>query len=1146
MDGMSRIKGLIKKAQEFDSPALALTDHGVMYGIVDFYKKAKDANVKPIMGCEIYMSADDHKEKKRKDAFHLTVWARDLEGYQNLMKIVTLGQLEGFYYKPRIDMNILEKYGKGLMASSGCPASLINTKLRDGDYGGAKEITKDLVTILGKENFYIELQRHEFAEFAKNPEVPSRVQQELQEMARNQQKTEKDLLKLSREMGLPVIATNDVHYVDRDDAVAQDAIVCIQTGKLISDEDRMRYIDTPTYYMKTPDEMAAAFADLPEAIENTVKLAEKVDIEIKLGEWYFPKFEIPKDQTAGEVLRKMAYDGAEKLLGGVSDEARERLDYELKVIDDRGYSPYFLIYSDMTKYCRANGIYINTRGSAAGSLVSYCCGITTVDPLRYGLPFERFLNPFRPSPPDIDLDISDNRRDDLIGYLKVKYGEEKVAQICTFGTMQARGSVRDVGRVLGMPYSGPDRISKMIPPGKQGFPMTINRALEESSELKDAYNKEPETKELLDLARKIEGNARHVSVHAAAVVVGPEELTKFTPLQREPGGGDKIITQYEMHASEDVGMIKLDILGIRNLSIMADAIRIIKKLHGKEIDIYNVPIDDEKTFKMLARGETFGVFQLGSSGMTRYLMELQPERIEDIMQMVALYRPGPMSFIPEYIKRKHDPSLVTYADPRMEEFLKSSYGIIVYQDDVLFMAINLAGYNWGEADKFRKAIGKKIPEEMEAQHGKFVDGCVANGMKREMAEDLFSQIETFAAYGFNKGHAASYGMVSYWTAYLKANYPVEYMTALLTAESGNTDKLTEAISECERMGIKVLAPSVNESLNGFTIVRGEEKGKKTEAIRFGLGAIKNVGEAAVEVIVDARKEGPFKSFTDFCVRVDQRKANKRVLESLIKAGAMDEFGERAALIAAIDVVRGKANVVQKQSNEGQESLFGGAESNVMNSFEDKLPEVEPMDMKEKLKYEKELLGFFLSENPVRNFMKVVEPRVTHRINQLDPEYHVGQTVKVAGGIGSLRQVFTKKNNSAMAFGRLEDDTGGVDIVIFPKIYEETKDIWQLDKLVLIKGKVDLREDSINLIVDEVTQGDDLKEEMDVAGGVELMIPRGTSGEVMKKISQKLKNSPGDDRITVIVPNGHGPRRIVLPYGVNFDESLQKEIKTLLG
>ena len=807
--------------------------------------------------------------------------------------------------------------------------------------------------------------------------------------------------------------------------------------------------------------MKKEFSDLPGAISNTKKIADRCNIKIKLGEWYFPPVELPKGKTAAETLREKTLQGAKEKFSKITPEIKKRINYELEVIEKKGYSSYFLLFSQIVNFCDEVGISTNTRGSAAGCFVSYSCGITTVDPLRFHLPFERFLNPFRPSPPDIDIDVSDDRREEIFEYLREHYGHDRVAQICTFGTMKARMAVRDIGRVLGMAYSDVDRIAKLIPMGSQGFPMTINKALKATPELKEIYKKEKEVQELLDLSRKIEGNTRHVSVHACALVVSPDELVKFTPLQREPGGGERIITQYEHHACEDVGLIKLDILGIRNLSIMSNAIKIVKKLKDVDINIKEVPLDDEKTFKVLAHGETFGVFQLASSGMTRYLVELRPERIEDIMAMVALYRPGPMSFIPEYITRKHNPGLVKYFDPRMKEYLSASYGILTYQDDVLYTAINLAGYNWAEADKFRKAIGKKIPEEMEKQHSKFVEGCVDNGMKRNKAEELFSMIETFAAYGFNKAHAASYGMVAYWTAYIKAHYPVEYMTALMSAEATNTDKLIEAINECERLGIRVLPPDINESLTDFTIVdiskdQWLDKGRvknEGKAIRFGLNAIKNVGGAALESILEARQEGSFTSFSDFIRRVNLQKINKRVVESLIGTGALDRFGNRASLIAFLPQAREAAVKAQKDKASGQVSLFSTDKS---TDSADKLPNLEEMPLIDLLKAEKALLGVYITDHPAKNLSRFVQGRSCRQIDTITNDT-VTHKVTLAGIIGNVRLVNTKKNNSRMAFANLEDATGSLDLVIFPQIYSETKDIWESDKAVVIEGRVDNRD-----------------------------------------------------------------------------------------
>ena len=918
LDGLSNIKRLLNHIKENGMDSIAITDHGVMYGEIEFYKEAKKQEVKPILGMEGYITSGkltDRPARGDLHNYHLILLAKDNEGYQNLMKLSSIAHLEGFYYRPRFDRETLKKYSKGLICTSSCPLGEVGQAVINDEPDKAKKIIEWYSDVFGKD-YYLEIQRHEFSNWidkAENQEIRS----SLTEMAEKEAKWNEGVIKLSREEGIPLVATNDAHYIKPEDALAQDVLVCISTGKTINDTKRMRYIDAQTFYIRSPDEMSHLFSDVPDAIENTVKIADKCNVEITLGKWFFPKFPLPEGMTPNEQLKKLAREALVVKIPKPDKETKERLEHELEIICSKGYAPYFLIVRDLANWTNAQGIITNTRGSAAGSLVSYALGITTVNPLTYYLPFERFLNPFRPSPPDIDFDVADNRRDEIIGYITKTYGKERVAQVCTFGRMLSRAAVRDVARVLGYPYSTGDRIAKIIPPPKQGFPITIPKALEEVLDLRNLYDTDADTKKVLDLAIQIEGNARHVSVHAAGVVVAPSEITDFSPVQKEPSG-EKIITQYEMHACEDVGLIKFDILGIRNLSILGAAIDIVKKNKNILVDIHKIPLDDKKTFEMLAKGETMGVFQLASGGMTKYLTELKPTQIEDLMAMVALYRPGPISQIPEYIRRKHNTKLIKYLDPRMEKFLGKSYGLIVYQDDLLFCALDLAGYTWEEADKFRKAVGKKIPEEMAAQMEKFKKGIVTNGQTEEFAEKLWKLFEPFQSYGFNKAHAASYGMVAYQTAYMKANYSVEYMTALLTAESDDKDKVTAAINECVRMKIKVLPPDVNQSDVGFTIV-AEKESLSGNAIRFGLSAIKNVGEAAIGAILLARKDGKFLSFADFLSKVDGRKVNKKVLESLIKVGAMSAFGSRAALLASMDSIREK--VVKPKGDDSQQGLF---------------------------------------------------------------------------------------------------------------------------------------------------------------------------------------------------------------------------------
>lgn len=1152
LDGLSKISRLVAKTKEFGQTHLAITDHGAMYGAIEFYKKATKEEIKPIIGCEIYLAKNSRFDKEKQDANHLILLSENYEGYQNLMKIVTTGFMEGFYYKPRVDKEVLAKYSKGLICSTACPAGRVQRLLVEDNYEAAKKELQDYEQIFGSNNIFIELQRHHYDRYALSPSVPEDIKPKLLEMHENQIKGEKGLIKLSRELGIPLIATNDSHYINQDDAAAQDALICVQSGKMLSDINRMRYIDTPDFYLKSPDEMAAEFEDLPEAIENTQKIADRCEISITLGEWYFPKIKLPEGKSAGEVLRENAYNGCKEIFGSVSKEQSARLDYELDIIEKKGYSPYFLLESGIVNYANDAGIYTNTRGSAAGSLVSYCCGITTVDPLRFRLPFERFLNPFRPSPPDIDLDVADIHRDDLIHYLANTYGAEKVGQICTFGTMKARAAVRDIGRVMGMPYSKVDLISKTIPEGSQGFPMTLKKALDTTPELQKMKDSDSEVARLLAMAQKVEGNARHISVHAAAVIVGPDDLVKFTPLQLETGGGDRVITQYEMHASEDVGLIKLDILGISNLSILANAVRIVEAIHHVKIDIKKLPLDDKKTYEMLARGETFGVFQMAGGGMTKYLMDLHPERIEDLMAMVALYRPGPMGSIPEYIERKRDPSKIKYFVPGLEKILDMSYGIITYQDDVLFMAIQLAGYNWEEADKFRKAIGKKIPEEMEKQHSKFVDGCVEfSHIPRDKAEELFKQIETFAAYGFNKAHAASYGIVSYWTAYVKAHYPVEYMTALMSVEAADTDKVVTAIGECEALGIRVLSPDINESRTDFTVVdlpeemwlpegRARDTGR---AIRFGLSAIKNVGGTAITAILTARKDGPFKSFTDLLHRVDLSKVNKKVVESLIKAGALDRWGNRAQLLAALPIIRENTVKLQKGKDSNQVGLFAAVAHT--EDVTDHLPDMPEMPLDEKLKLEKELLGFYLTDHPVKKIVRIVANQISHKVNQLDPTLHLNQVVTLAGIVSRVRLVNTKKNNSKMAFITLEDDTKQIDCVVFPKLYAENPLYYTEDSALIVKGKVDNRDDKIQIVVDSVLPIDTKLTPQDMMH--EIFVRNGTPKERLEKVSELLKSHKGDHEITIAIESGNNLKKIKLPYKVDYTPDLEALVeKTLQG
>ncbi len=1033
---------------------LALTDHGAMYGAIKFYKQATAAGIKPIIGVETYMAKRSYHDKEGgpdKDNFHLVLLAKNNTGYRNLLKLVTIAHLEGFYYKPRIDRELLEKYSEGIICLSGCLAGEIPTLLRENRDQDALTRARQYQEIFNEDHFYLELQRH-----------PA---------FREQEEVNKKLIALSRKLGIPLVATNDVHYLEKDDAEAHDILLCVQTQHTILERNRpLSLIDSPDFYLKNPEEITNLFTDYPEATINTRKIADMCNLEIPLGRWILPPFSVPSGHTPITHLEEIVWEGARKVYADTySDSIRDRVEYELSIITKKGYSTYFLIVTDFVTWAKRQGIFVGPgRGSAAGSVVSYILGITGIDPFYFNLPFERFLNPMRPSPPDIDLDFADDRRDEVIQYVTQKYGDDKVAQIITFGTMEARQAVRDTGRALGMPYAQPDRIAKMIPIGAQGFAMTIEKALTLSPDLKKAYDSELETKRLLDLARKLEGIARHASVHAAGVVIADKPLVEYTPLQRETKG-EKIVTQYDMYTvgEDGIGLLKMDFLGLRNLTIIEQTLKFIKEHQKEDIDISKISLSDAKTYELLSKGETTGIFQLESAGMRRYIKDLKPTTVFDLMAMVALYRPGPMQVIPEFISRKHDASKITYPHPKLEDVLNQSYGVIAYQDDVLLTAITLAGYSWGDADKLRKAVGKKIPAEMKKQEEKFINGCQKNDIPKEKAEEIFHLIEPFAGYGFNKAHAACYAVIAYQTAYLKTHYPVEFMTAVLTAESRavtgpqREEKLGLLIEECKRMGIKIVGPDINSSHVEFTI---EQTHRGKPRIRCGLSAIKNVGSAAIETILSARRKGGnFTSLRDFCTRVDLSKVNKKTLESLIRAGAFDDFGKRAVLMAAMSMEVDEAHKEKKHSQNGQIGLFETSSGRMEPSY---LPEVEEFSKRELLRFEKDLFGFYLTEHPLTPVFSQLTEKVTHQINDLG-DGEQGATVMVGGVISQIKKIITKSSSQEMAFIRLSDLSGSVEIVVFPRVFALTKKFLVSDAVILVKGRVDQKDERVVIIANDV-------------------------------------------------------------------------------
>lgn len=1048
LDGLSKVQDLVKRAKELGMPALALTDHGVLYGAVEFYKECKKAGIKPIVGVEAYIAERTRFDKEPgidSKRYHLTLLAKNNAGYKNLMKLVSKANLEGYYYKPRMDTDLLKEHAEGIICLSGCPGSRFINHLKNDNIAEAKKLLLWYVDTFGKENVYVEVMHHEEIDWYM-PLIPT-------------------IISIAQELDLPMVGTWDSHYLNIEDKDAQDTLVAINTGSEVGNAKLS--MKAGNYSFISTQEAIEAFKDVPGAVENTVKLADSVDLEIETAPWKFPTYPIPEGKTYSEVLSESVEKGIVEKNYEATDVVRQRIDFELDIINQKGFASYFLVEADLVQAARRMGIYTNTRGSAAGSLVSFLTGITTVDPMKYKLPFERFLNPLRPGIPDIDLDIADNRRDDLIDYARQKYGMGAVAQICTFGTMAARGSVRDVARALGYPYSVGDTISKLIPMGSQGFPMTIDHALEIVPELKEMYENDRGATEIINMAKKIEGNVRHVSVHAAGVIIAPTpDITDYTPIQYDTKGEGKIITQYDMFSGGRDGVVnlpKFDMLGIRNLQFISGTVERVKAIRGVDIDIDTIPLDDTKVFTMLSRGETMGVFQMAGDGMTANIKMLQPTKIEDLMAMVALYRPGPMEVIPEYVKRKKNPHLVTYPDPRLKDDLEASYGLLVYQDDVLLTSIRLAGYTWLDADKFRKAMGKKIPAEMAEQKDKFYKGCKEyGGLSVSQIDDLWKKIEPFAAYGFNKAHAASYGMVAYQTAYLKANYTAEYLSACMTAESGDIETCSEYIAESNRMGYPVLPPNINESFSDFTVV--VENDVVTRNIRFGLKNIKNFGEEIGKFIIAERKaRGRFTSIEDFLERVQHRNLNKKSLEALMMCGAMDDFGDRGLLCANIENLLAFHKGIGQFSNNSSMSLFDGLDDKPKSVL--KLDPAPPATLRQKLEWEKELLGLYISGHPLDSHADKLR-RATISISGLIKKKFDKNQLIVAH-IDQARVIMTKKDNSKMAFLTIQDKSGRAEAVIFPEAFKKIGSLVKEGAVAAMKCSIAQRGDKPTIMIEDL-------------------------------------------------------------------------------
>lgn len=1038
-------KELATRAKEYGMSALALTDNGALYGAVNFYKACTKEDVKPIIGLDAYLAPRTRFDKDAgldKPRGRVVFLAKTNEGYKNLIKMVTESYVHGFYYRPRVDHALIEELHKDLVciipSFSGEPVLSLKNQNPE-----AAEATLDWYRSVFGEDLYLELTHH--------PEIDGH------------EALQKNIQSLAQKMQVPLVAAHDVYYLDQPDYLARETMLKIQSGGVVEVQDTEGEL-APNFSFISEARAQELFANEPEALQNTMRIAERCTVTMTLGEvWHFPDYKIPGNKDPFEELHDLAYAGVPwRNLSLEDPEVKKRLDYELEVIKMKGYAKYFLVVGDLLREARERKILTTIRGSVAGSLTTYVLGITNVNPLEYKLPFERFLNPERPSAPDIDMDYADNRRDEMIAYAREKYGADNVAQIGTFGTMMARAAVRDVARALGHPYATGDRIAKLIPMGSQGFPMTIAHAIDIEPDLKKLYEKDAETKEIIDLAQRIEGRVRHVGVHAAGVVIAPLPLTEFVPVQPDPKTG-KLITQYEMHSvgEDGVGLLKFDFLGITNLSILSDAVRRVEKIRGIKIDIEQIPVDDAQTFAMLARGETMGLFQLNGTGMTAFLKQLRPSSIHDINAMVALYRPGPMESIPQYIERKQNPTLVTYLDPRLERILNRSYGVITYQDDVMMIAIELAGYSWLDADKLRKAMGKKIPAVMEAEKDKLFKGFTEYGkLTPHVAEKLWKLIEPFAAYGFNKAHAASYGRVAYQTAYMKANYPVEYMSAVLTADAGDTDAIAANIRECERMGIEVLPPDINESFSDFSVI------PHTEKIRFGLTTIKNFGAGISEAIIEERKaHGPYASLQDFLSRVTDKNLNKKSLEALIFSGCFDRFEERNRMLQNIDTLL-TFNKEQTHAKESaQDSLFGGSGVTIHTLT---LQETLPMTQAQKLAAEKELLGVYVSGHPLDDYRAELEKRPA--ISAVKKETRNGIPVVTAGIIESVRELLTKKGDR-MAFIEISDGSETIEAVAFPETYRTYQEFLVPTTCVAVQGKISIRNDESTIVIDRAKRLD---------------------------------------------------------------------------
>ncbi len=1176
LDGLTKVPALIDYVKKNGMSAIAMTDHGNMSGAIEFYTEAKDSGVKPIIGIETYIAARKHTDKepgKDKLNYHLILLAMNQVGYKNLMKLSTIANLDGFYYRARIDHDLLEQYNEGLIVLSGCIGGEIGDQLRQGQYEAAKKTAKWYKKVFG-DRYYFEVQDHGHADHPGHWAEQGLVN--------------KQILKLGAELDIPCVVTCDAHYLKHEDQEAHEILLCVQTGSFLSDEKRMSLKNFELHVTKPQEIIGRWGIDNPEVVTNTRLVAERCNLEIELGKILIPKFTVPKGESEKSYLNELVWQGLAWRYGNVeldksksldensakkvlSKEIIARAEYELGIMDSMSFNGYFLIVQDFIKWGKDKGIIFGPgRGSAAGSIVAYALRITEIEPLKYNLMFERFLNPSRVSMPDIDIDIQDTRRDEVIQYCVEKYGSNRVANIVTFGRMAARNAIRDVSRVLQVPYAEADRLSKMIPPPIQGRHTPLSKSLKENPELKAEYESNETAKRVFDLAVQMEGTIRSHGVHAAGVVIAPEDIVNYTPLEMAQKG--VVATQYSMGPIEELGLLKMDFLGLSNLTILNNTLRIVKKVYKTVIDLSEIPNEDEVTFKLLQNADTTGVFQLESAGMKRYLKELKPTLFEDIIAMGALYRPGPMSEIPRFIEGKNNAKSITYLHESLEPILKDTYGVMVYQEQIIKLLQLVAGYTPGEADLVRKAIGKKKRDIMEAEEPKFIEGCIKQGLTRQDAQRLWAQIQPFADYSFNKAHATCYAQISYWTAYLKAHYPDAFMAALMTSDYDDTDRLAIEISECQHMGITVMPPDVNESFLEFAIV------PDSKAIRFGMLAVKNVGTNAVEEILRAREAGQFTSLEDFLCRVDYHVVNRKAMESLIKSGGFDRYGDRSTLLHNLDLILAFAARSQKQANSGQTDLFGEASSEIIDK--PKLELVAPTavpNQRERLLWERELLGLYLSQHPLEMFKTFLEEQ-TVGINTLKTE-HDNKAVTIAGAINEIREI-TTKNGQKMAFVKVADLTGEIEVVLFPSSYQQTIGLWERDKVVLIRGKVNARDKDGNASTDVKVMVDDAREvtpeqasayqstgrkpktpkptkakvaiiklpakKNETPERVYVRLPDSSDQKVLISLKKTIDENAGDTEVVLVLAGKSEKQAIKLPGGINMGGEGVSLLKELVG